>query len=324
MTVRTRRFGRTGLRASQLVLGGGYVGGILVLADDQTKLAAVRRALQAGINWIDTAPSYGDGTSEEALGWILNEVEPQPYLSTKVRIDPARLDDIPGQVEASVHASLERLKRDRVELLQLHNPLGPDHLELGHVLDEGGAAEALEEMRAQGLTDFIGLTALGDAATVRAALDSSRFDSAQVYYNMINPSAAHALPAGWSGQDFSGIVDSCLTHGVAMMAIRVLAAGILASEVRHGREIVIAEGSEVAAEERRAKAVSDALGARYGTRAQTAIRYVLANPDISCAVVGLAELAHLEEALEAESQGPLPNEAMAVLNQLHDTEFAEL
>ena len=322
--MRTRRFGRTGLRVSQLVFGGGFVGGILVFADDETKLAAVRRAMQAGINWIDTAPGYGDGKSEEALGWILNEVDPQPYVSTKVRLDPARLDDIPGQVEESVHASLERLKLDRVELLQLHNPLGPQHLELRHVLDDGGAAEALEEMRAQGLTDFIGLTALGDAATVCAALDSSRFDSAQVYYNMINPSAAHALPFGWSGHDFSGIVDTCLTHGVAMMAIRVLAAGVLASYVRHGREIVIAKGSDMAAEERRARVVSDALGSRYGTRAQTAIRYVLSNPDISCAVLGLAELAHLEEALEAEAQGPLPNEAMAVLNQLHDTEFAKL
>ena len=322
--MRTRRFGRTGLRVSQLVFGGGFVGGILVFADDETKLAAVRRALEAGINWIDTAPSYGQGKSEEALGWILKEVDPEPYLSTKVRIDPERLDDIAGQVEASVHASLARLGRDRVDLLQLHNPLGPGGLELGQVLDDGGAAEALEEMRAQGLTDFIGLTALGDAATVCAALDSSRFDSAQVYYNMINPSAVHGLPDGWSGHDFSGIVDTCLTHGVAMMAIRVLAAGVLASDVRHGREIVIAEGSGMAAEEPRAQTVLNALGSRYGTRAQTAVRFVLSNPDISCAVLGLAEIAHLEEALEAEALGPLPNEALAILNRLYDSEFGAM
>ena len=322
--MRTRRFGRTGLRVSELVFGGGFVGGILLSADDETKLAAVRRALEAGINWIDTAPSYGDGKSEEALGWILREVDPQPYISTKVRLDPGRLDDIPGRVEASVHASLSRLGRDSVELLQLHNPLGPGGLELHHVLDDGGAADALEDMRAQGLADFIGLTALGDAATVCAALESSRFDSAQIYYNMINPSAAHSLPAGWSGHDFSGIVDSCLTHGVAMMAIRVLAAGVLASDVRHGREIVIAEGSDMAAEERRARAVFEALGQSYATRAQTAVRYVLSNPDISCAVVGLAEIAHLDEALEAEALGPLPKEALAALNRLHETAFARL
>ena len=326
--MRTRKFGRTGLRVSELVFGGGYVGGLLVFADDRTKLQAVQLALNAGINWIDTAPSYGDGKSEEALGWILREVEQEPYLSTKVRVDPARLNDISGQIEASVHASLERLDRDRVDLLQLHNPLGPGQaagqLDLRHVLDEGGAAEALEDMRAQGLTDYIGLTALGEGATVRAALDSGRFDSAQVYYNMFNPSAAHALPAGWSGHDFSGVIDTCLTHGVAMMAIRVLAAGVLATDQRHGREVVITKGSDMAAEEARAKAVFEALGGHNGTRAQTAIRFVLSNPDISCAVIGLAEIAHLQQALDAQDMGPLPNEALAALNRLHDSDFARL
>lgn len=322
--MRTRKFGRTGLRVSELVFGAGYVGGIMVFADNKTKLAAVQHALEAGVNWIDTAPAYGDGKSEEALGWILREVERQPYLSTKVRLDAARLDDIPGQIEASVHASLKRLRRDRVDLLQLHNPLGPGHLDLHHVLDDSGVADTLEDMRAQGLTDFIGLTALGDAAAIRVALDTGRFDSAQVYYNMINPSAAHGLPPGWSGHDFSGVVDTCLTHGVAMMAIRVLAAGVLATDVRHGREIVITEGSDMPAEERRAKAVFDTVGQRYGTRAQTAIRFVLSNPDISCAVVGLAEIAHLDEALEAEEMGPLPSEALAALNRLYDSEFARL
>ena len=175
--MRTRKFGRSGLRVSELVFGGSYVGGILVHADDDTKLAAVRRALSAGINWIDTAPAYGRGRSEEALGWILREVEQEPYLSTKVMIDLARLDDIPGQVEQSVHASLTRLDRDRVDLLQLHNPLGGTGLEPRAVLDDGGVAEALEDMRAQGLTDFIGMTALGEAGAINEVLDSGRFSS---------------------------------------------------------------------------------------------------------------------------------------------------
>ena len=118
-----RTFGRTGLEVSELVFGGGYVGGALILADDDTKRAMVRRALEAGINWIDTAAMYGQGRSEEALGWLLEEVETQPRLSTKVRLDTARLDDIPGQIEAGVAASLRRLKRDSVDLLFLHNQI---------------------------------------------------------------------------------------------------------------------------------------------------------------------------------------------------------
>ena len=66
-------------------------------ADDETRRAAIRQALDRGINWIDTAPKYGDDKSEEALGWLLAEVEETPYLSTKVFLATDRLSDIPGQ-----------------------------------------------------------------------------------------------------------------------------------------------------------------------------------------------------------------------------------
>ena len=56
--------------------------------DDETKRLAIRRALDAGINFIDTAPSYGDGDSERALGWLLKEVADTPYSSTNVKIEP--------------------------------------------------------------------------------------------------------------------------------------------------------------------------------------------------------------------------------------------
>jgi len=119
--MRYRPFGRSGLQVSELVFGGGWVGGILIHQDDATKRRALERALEAGINWIDTAPSYGDGQSEEALGRLLEGVARKPYLSTKVRLDLARLDDLEGQVEASLEQSLKRLRCDSVELLQLHN-----------------------------------------------------------------------------------------------------------------------------------------------------------------------------------------------------------
>ncbi|HEX6111691.1 MAG TPA: aldo/keto reductase, partial [Geminicoccaceae bacterium] len=125
--MRYRPFGRTGLQVSELVFGGGWVGGILIHQDDATKSAAIERALDAGINWIDTAPSYGDGESERALGWLLQDVADRPYLSTKVRLDLSRLDDITGQVRRSIEESLSRLRCDSVELLQLHNPIGPQN-----------------------------------------------------------------------------------------------------------------------------------------------------------------------------------------------------
>ena len=103
--LKRRPFGNTGLQVSELILGAGYVGGIVIHADDETRRALMRRLLEAGINWIDTAESYGQGASEEALGWLLAELpeDNRPYISTKFRLDTDRLDNIPGQIETSSH-----------------------------------------------------------------------------------------------------------------------------------------------------------------------------------------------------------------------------
>ena len=327
--MKKRRFGRSGLQVSQVVFGGGYVGGIVILADDDTRRRALRRALDAGINWIDTAPLYGQGRSEEALGWLLAEVEEKPYLSTKVRLDLGKLADIPGEIERSMHESLRRLRRDSVDLLQLHNSIAArtgsgtlGAVSIDDVLKKGGVADGLERMRAQGLTRLVGLTALGEAPSIVRALESGRFDSAQVYYNLLNPSASRAMPAGWSGHDFAGVCAACAKHDVAMMNIRVFASGVLATDARHGREIALTEHSDLDVEARRAHAALAALGPGHGTRAQTALRFALANPDFACFVVGLGELSHLDEVLEAEARGPLAAADIARLEAVYASGFS--
>ncbi|MDP6388562.1 MAG: aldo/keto reductase [Alphaproteobacteria bacterium] len=321
-----RRFGRTGLEVSEIVFGGGAVGGIVIDPDDDTKRAAIRNALDGGINWIDTASQYGQGRSEEALGWLLPEIEPEyentPYLSTKVRLDEDRLDDIRGQIEESLHASLRRLNRESVDLFQLHNEIGPGFRETGlsaaQVME---VADGLEAMRDEGLTKFIGLTALGDASTVSEALSSGRFDSAQVYYNLLNPSAARAMPPAWAGHDFSGTMAACRAQDMAIMGIRIFAASILATDQRHGREAVLTRDTDVEIEMARSRAAFDVLGEDHGTRAQTALRFGLANPDLSCVVVGMAELDHLSQALGAVEMGALPADAIASLEPVWESGF---
>jgi D-threo-aldose 1-dehydrogenase len=158
-----RPFGKTGLNISEVVIGGGYVGGILINPDNGIKREALRRALAAGVNWIDTAPTYGNGQSETNLGWLLPELkkEQQPYLSTKVRLDPSNLSDISGQVEASINASLKKLNRQSVDLLQLHNMISTEVTDravtLGYALQ---AADCFDLLREQGLIKLIGYTAL--------------------------------------------------------------------------------------------------------------------------------------------------------------------
>ena len=83
------------------------------------------------------------------------------------------------------------------------------------------------------------------------------------------------------------------------MAIRIFAAGVIATDERHGRESVLTTETSVAEEERKAKALVAAIGTEHGTRAQVALRFVLSNPDIACAIFGAAELRHVDEALQA-------------------------
>ena len=75
--MKQRTLGRTGLQISALVFGGGFVGGILLHASDQIRRDVIKLAIQSGINWIDTAASYGNGQSEEVIGWLLSELPHQ-------------------------------------------------------------------------------------------------------------------------------------------------------------------------------------------------------------------------------------------------------
>ena len=114
-----RELGKTGVHISEIVYGAGAVGGLLIREAPETRLEAVRRALEYGINWFDTAPSYGDGQSERNLGAALKELGAGPHLSTKVGIGPEHLDDIPGEVQGSLERSLRRLQRDAVDMVIL-------------------------------------------------------------------------------------------------------------------------------------------------------------------------------------------------------------
>ena len=126
----------------------------------------------------------------------------------------------------------------------------------------------------------------------------------------------------WPTSDFRGLIDSCAEHGVAVMNIRIFAAGVLASPQRHGREIQITPGAEIDAETKRAEQAFALLRDDYGTPAQTALRFGLANPAVSCVVVGLAEPPHLEEAIAGAEMGPLPDDAIARLRPLWEAGFA--
>ena len=213
-----RVFGRTGMRLSILGFGCGAVGGLMVRGDAADQERTIARAIAAGVNYFDTAVLYGDGQSETNLGRVLQKLKPaNVVVGTKVRVPASETGRIDDAIRTSLEGSLARLGLERVDILHLHNPItgqgGGPALSVRQVLDE--VVPAFERLRQQGKIRFLGMTALGDTAALHQVIDSSVFDSAQVVYNMLNPSAAGALPARYPAQDYGGLFDhteACLLY----------------------------------------------------------------------------------------------------------------
>jgi len=298
--MRKNALGRTGLQISEIALGAGVTGGILIEADEATRTAALQRAVADGINWIDTAALYGNGASEANIGEHLAVLSPQPHISTKVRIETEQLGDIAGAIERSLEQSLKRLRQDRVALFQLHNQLGASPggrpiLTAHQVLGRGGVADTFDRLKQQGLFRASGITAIGDPKACLDVIDSGRFDTAQVYYNAINPSAAwERAPAGWKAQSFAGVIGHCWRQNMGILNIRVWAGGPLATPKPPQRLAVLTAGTDVDNELRCAAAVRAALGDAFGTPAQTALRFVLGNREISTRIIGISALEFLD------------------------------
>jgi hypothetical protein len=131
----------------------------------------------------------------------LGRVLPQPQaanmvVGTKVLLPSEQFGRLADAVATSLESSLARLSRDCVDIFHLHNAIteagGGDTLTIRQLPDE--VVPAFERLRQQGKTQFFGLTAIGDTTALKRVIDAGAFDSAQVVYNMLNPSAATELP----------------------------------------------------------------------------------------------------------------------------------
>ena len=197
MPVETRPFGPDATPVSLLGFGCGAVGGLMVRGAAADQERAVARALEAGVNYFDTAVQYGDGASERHLGGILRRLGAKDALvGTKVRLRPAEFGRIAAAVAASLDGSLRRLQREHVDIFHLHNAVttagGGESLSVRQVLEE--VAPAFQALRAAGKLRLLGLTAVGETAALQQVIDAGVFGSAQVTYNMLNPSAGSAFP----------------------------------------------------------------------------------------------------------------------------------
>lgn len=143
-----------------------------------TAVAAIRRAAALGVNYFDTAPIYGDGLSEELMGEALAGVDTPLFIATKV------FADTPQGVRASVEASLERLRRKKVDLVQIHG-MSYTKEQTAAILASGGALEQLEALRDEGLFDHIGFSVEDMNENTYALIETGRFDAIQLSYNLL-------------------------------------------------------------------------------------------------------------------------------------------
>jgi aryl-alcohol dehydrogenase-like predicted oxidoreductase len=317
-----RSLGNTRLRVSALGYGSGAIGGLFVRGDPEEQRRAAVRALDAGITYFDTAPSYGDGRSETNLGRVFRDLAAwgRVVVGTKVRLQPADLRHPKDAIVRSAKESLKRLGRDSIDLLQLHNPVRPDGaatggnaLDLGTVLGE--VADGLHEASRQGLAAHVGLTGLGEAAPLRAVVDSGRFATIQTYFNALNPSAGFAGVSG-SGQDFCGLIDAAAAAAMGVIAIRVMAAGAVSgTPERHANAgdpgDPLAAGAEYTRDLGRARGLV-ALAREVGVEGpmELALRFALTKPAVSSVLVGYSDLAQLEDAIRWTERGPLSPDAV--------------
>lgn len=319
-----RILGRTGLRVSALGFGCGNVGGLMIRGAPAERERAVARAIELGINYFDTAPMYGDGLSEQHLGQALRALKASVYVGTKFRLDAGDMRDTPGAIARSAEASLRRLGMERVDLLQLHNPIGGQRREgspgARDVLEE--VVPALQRLQQQGKTRFFGITALGETPALHRVIDAGVIDTAQVCYNLLNPSAGAEVPAGFPAQDFGGLLRRAREQRVGVIGIRVLAAGALSGvETRHPVAVPtvdpIASGPDYATDVRRAQRLRVLVEEGHAASlVEAALRFGLSSDAVSTVLLGYSSLEHLEYAAAAVARGPLSTAALGRLADL--------
>ena len=317
-----RTLGRTGLKVSVLGFGCGAVGGLMVNAPAAEQERAVAWAIDQGINYFDTAAQYGDGKSETNLGRVLRALKAprdKTLVGTKVRVPPAERGRIGAAIIEAMDASLRRLGMDGVDLFQLHNAItdagAEPELSVEAVLNE--VVPALEKLRQQGKTRFIGMTAIGDASALHRIIAAGAMDTAQVPHNLLNPSPMYPLPPGFPAQDFGQIMPAAKAAGIGVIGIRVLAGGALSGpERRHpiGMQDVAPIGSapsygKDAANARRLQPLVDEGFA--GSVIEAAMRFAISNDAMSTVLIGLSTQDELEQAAAAINKGRLSDAALA-------------
>jgi aryl-alcohol dehydrogenase-like predicted oxidoreductase len=292
--VNRRTLGRTGLAVSEIgfgawAIGGNAFGNSYGPTDDAESTRAIRRAFERGCNLFDTADVYGHGHSETLLGAALHDVRDQVIIATKIGANfynpELRLDFTAGYLRFAVERSLERLRTDHIDLLQLHNP--PMSL-----ISARETYEPLEAMKREGLIRFYGVSVHPPEEGV-AAVQATMPDTVQIVYNLAQREAEDTFLATAQTANIGVIAREPLANGFlagAYSAASTWERGDIRS--RMPRPYI----AQLAALGQRVREVAEQSGM---TAAQLALKFVLDRPEIACAIVGMKTVPQVEENLNA-------------------------
>jgi aryl-alcohol dehydrogenase-like predicted oxidoreductase len=308
-----RNLGPSTLKTSVLGLGALHFGSLL---NRNESIHIIHQALDQGVNFIDTAPIYGHGQSEEIIGEALQGRRQDVLIATKFGLSPETQRDgtfgVSGvpltrkYIETSIDASLRALKTDYIDIYQIHYH--------DWITPREETFSSLHELVVKGKTRYIGCSnynvqEIENTAPVATHKVPGKLVSAQCHYNMIERKAAHRL------------VPTCSRAGLAIMSNRPLARGLLSGRYRQDRPVPSGSRAESSPRIRRTltpenmmvTSLLDAFAAQHGrTLAELSLAWVTQQPGVCLALVGVRDAGQLKSCLRGIQWSLKPETMLAI------------
>jgi aryl-alcohol dehydrogenase-like predicted oxidoreductase len=310
-----RKLGRTGYEISEIGYGAWGIGGTQWLGGtDDESLTALRRAIELGLNFIDTALAYGAGHSEELVGRVVREAGRRIYVATKVppknQLWPAR----PGigieqvfpydYILRSTERSLKHLGAETIDLLQLH-VWNPEWI----ARDEW--RRALEELKTSGKARAVGIS-INDHQPDSALeiIKTGLIDTVQVIYNIFDQSPERNL------------FPLAMERNIGVIARVPLDEGSLTGQIDENTRFAPGDfrvgyfrGDRKKQVREHVESLLRDLGADRASLPEIALRFCLSHPAVSTVIPGMRSLRNAESNCAVPDKGPLPSETLAVLRR---------
>jgi aryl-alcohol dehydrogenase-like predicted oxidoreductase len=316
--VNYREFGRTGWQVSEVSFGAWAIGGSWGSVDDDESIAALHRALDMGVNFVDTADVYGDGRSERLIAQVRRERGEPFYIATKAgrRLSPHTADGYNKEnLTRFVERSLRNLDTDCLDLLQLHCP----PTEVYYRPEVFGALDDLVEA---GKICYYGVSVQKVEEGLKA-IEYPHVQSVQIIFNMFRHRPAELFFPEAARRRMGIIVRVPLASGLLtgkFTADATFAVDDHRNFNREGEEFDKGETFSGVPFEKGLKAVEEleALKPPGATMAQFALRWILMFEAVSCAIPGAKRPAQVEDNVHAADLPSLTEEQMIRVREIYD------